>query len=68
MINAAELEQKIADSGLKIDFIADSLGISRQALWEKRKNKQPFNAREIVVLCKLLNITEPEEKVYIFLD
>ena len=60
------LGKKIDDSGLKIKYIADCLGISRSLFWQKARGKKPFNQYEINILCKLLNIRTVLEKESIF--
>lgn len=66
MTNTKLLNEKIAESGLKLSFIADQMGISRSALWKKINNKSPFNQYEIEKLCKILKITKLSEKNDIF--
>ena len=66
MTNTNLLNQKIENSGLKISFIADYVGISRQLLWKKIHNKSSFNQYEIEKLCKILKITSLKEKEAIF--
>lgn len=66
MTNTALLKKKIENSGLKIGFIADSVGISRQQFWKKVNNIVPFNQYEIENLCKVLRITSLREKEEIF--
>lgn len=66
MVNTKLLDEKISSSGLKISFIVDKLGISRQAFDKKKKNINSFRCAEIYVLCDLLNITEESEKKAIF--
>lgn len=51
------LNQYIRDSGLRIGFICEILGISRQAFDMKRKGNISFTAPEVYVLCDLLNIS-----------
>lgn len=65
MVNTQLLEQKIADSGLKIGHIAKTLGLTRQGFDKKRKGKTSFRLAEVYVLCDLLHISG-EEKVKIF--
>lgn len=55
-VDVDELETRIVDSGLKIDYIVEQLGISRQAFYKKRMGEIPFKAAEVFVLCSLLNI------------
>lgn len=61
MTNTQLLDDKIKNSGLKIGFIIDKLGISRTAFDKKKKNEIAFRASEIYVLCDLLNISEDEK-------
>lgn len=60
------LDDYIKKSGLRIGFIVEMLGISRQAFDKKRKGEVPFRAPEVYVLCDLLKIP-PEIKPNIFL-
>lgn len=62
MTNTQLLDDKIKNSGLKISFIVDKLGISRTAFDKKRKNEIAFRAAEIYVLCDLLNINDDEKQ------
>lgn len=66
MTDTALLKQRIADSGLKIGFIAEFVGISRQLLWKKINNQSPFNQYEIEKMCNVLKITKLSEKEAIF--
>lgn len=66
MTNTGLLKQKITESGLKISFIADFVGISRQLLWKKINNQTPFNQYEIEKMCTVLKITKLSEKEAIF--
>lgn len=66
MINSALLDEKIEQSGLKVTYIVDTLGISRQAFYKKKNGKTPFRKSEIYVICDLLKITETPEKLKIF--
>ena len=63
MINSALLDEKIEQSGLKVTFIVETLGISRQAFYKKKNGKTPFRKSEIYVICDLLKITETPEKL-----
>lgn len=66
MTNTTLLKEKIDNSGLKIGFIADFVGISRQLLWKKVNNLTPFNQYEIDKMCEVLRITSLKEKEAIF--
>ena len=52
------LDEYIKKSGLRVDFIVKTLGISRQAFDKKRKGITSFRAPEVYVLCDLLKIPE----------
>lgn len=58
MTNTALLEKLIKDSGLKLSFIAEKVGITRQALHRKIKGLVQFTGPEIKVLCELLNLQD----------
>ena len=58
MTNTPLLERLIKGSGLKLAFIAEKLGISRQALHRKIKGLVQFTGPEIKTMCKLLNLND----------
>lgn len=66
MTNTELLREAITRSGLKLQFIADTLGISRFALNNKIENKSQFKSGEIKTLCNLLCIESLSEKELIF--
>lgn len=66
MTNVKLLKKKIDESGLKINFIADCIGISRQLLWKKINNIKPFDQYEMSKLCRILKIDSKDEKELIF--
>ena len=61
VINVELLEEYINKSGLKIAFIAEKLGISRQAFDKKRNGDTACRVSEVYVICDLLNIPEDEK-------
>lgn len=65
-VNTELLQKKIKDSGLKMGFIAEKLGRSRQALRGKIKGETEFLPSEVRVLFELLRLTD-EERRLIFL-
>lgn len=65
MVNKQRLVDAIKARGLRLDFIAEKLGISRQTLSDKINNKKQFKLGEIQTLVKVLNLT-PEEVDDIF--
>lgn len=66
MTDTKLLNERISQSGLKIGYIANAVGISRQQLWKKVNNLRPFNQIEIEALCNILNITALRDKEAIF--
>ena len=66
MTNTEMLREKISKTGLKMEHIAETCGISRQSLTNKITNRSLFTAKEIEILCKLLNIGSLVEKERIF--
>lgn len=66
MTNTELLKRIINESGLKISFIADKVGIPRQTLWKKINNKSSFNQNEIAAMCDVLKITKLKDKEAIF--
>lgn len=61
MVNTDDLNKKIKESGLRIDFIIEKLGLSRTGFDKKRKGKTPFRVSEVYVLKDLLRLTDEEE-------
>ena len=66
MTNSALLREKISQSGLRMGYIADCMGISRASLYNKISNKREFKASEIMTLAKLLSLNRSQEKEIFF--
>lgn len=66
MTNTKLLKEYIEKSGLKLTYIAESLGISRSALWKKINNASSFDQYQIEKTCALLGIHTLKEKEAIF--
>lgn len=62
-VNTKLLQQKIKDSGLKMGFIAEKLGRSRQALSDKIQGKTEFLPSEIRILCELLHLSDNDRRL-----
>lgn len=62
-VNTKLLQQKIKDSGLKMGFIAEKLGRSRQALSDKIQGKTEFLLSEIRILCELLHLSDDDRRL-----
>lgn len=66
MVDTQLLDEKIEASGLKIGYVVEKLGISRNGFNRKRKGNIPFRGAEVYVLCDLLGIRDDAEKQRIF--
>lgn len=66
MTDTALLREQITQSGLKMFYIAQKLGLSRQQFTKKVDNKAPFSQLEIAGLCKILGISDLKVKDAIF--
>lgn len=62
-VNTKLLQQKIKDSGLKMGFIAEKLGRSRQALSDKIQGKTEFLPSEIRILRELLHLSDDDRRL-----
>jgi hypothetical protein len=66
LTNTEKLEQKIKDSGYRIEYVAEKCGLSAQGLLKKRNNETEFKASEILVLKTLLNLSDEETNEIFF--
>lgn len=65
MTNSELLKKEIEESGLKLTFIAEKLKLSRAGLYKKINNMTEFTATEIVLLSKLLHLSdEKRDKIF----
>lgn len=67
MTDTAALKDAIRNSGMSLTYIADTLGITRCALYKKIDNITEFKASEIVTLKRILNLSD-KERDDIFFD
>lgn len=68
MLNTQLLDKRIEQSGFKVGFLVEQLGLSRNGFDKKRKGAIPFRAAEIYVLCDLLRLTDTEKTDIFFAD
>ena len=66
MTDTALLRERIKNSGLKLNFIAERMGLSRFGLAKKINNDTQFYAGEIDKMCEILGITSVDECMAIF--
>lgn len=64
-VDSERLEAAIKKSGLRMSYIVEQLGITRQGFDYKRKGKTSFRQSEVYVLCDLLKLSD-QEKTEIF--
>ena len=55
----------VKSKGIKLRYIADTIGIHEATLWRKLRNQQEFKLSEIVKISRALNLTD-EERDYLF--
>jgi len=66
MTNTKLLREKIDQSGYKLRFIAQKIGITYQGLLKKMTNETEFKASEIQALYVLLNLSKEEREDIFF--
>ena len=67
MTNTKLLNDAIVNKGLKKEWIAKQLGITRVALFEKINNRSEFKASEVAKLSKILSLPDYDREL-IFLS
>lgn len=65
-MNTDELKKRIRASGLKIRYLAEQLGISHEAMYNKVKGKSEFKASEMAALAKLLKLSDKDIPLIFF--
>ena len=66
MVNTTELNKLINESGLKREYIAQRVGITRQSLYSKIQGDNDFTVREVIILCEVLGIRRLSDRNRIF--
>ena len=64
--NTELLEKRIAQAGLKKQYIAERIGLSRQHLNNCIHNRAEFRATQMAILCDLLSIDIQEKEAIFF--
>lgn len=65
-IDTERLDRAIKKSGLKQSFISEKMGISKQALSDKKNGKTAFRQSEVYVMCDLLQLSDEESNQIFF--
>lgn len=66
MVNTELLNKLIDSSGLKREYIAQRIGISRQALYSKILGETQFTIKEVAILSEVLGIKRLTDRDRIF--
>ena len=66
MTDCVRLNKIIKDSDYPIGVIASKSGMTTQSLHKKRKGSREFTIREMLALCRVLNIDyETREEIFL---
>ena len=65
-VDTERLEAAIERSGLRVNYIIEQLGITRQGFHYKRIGKTTFRQSEVYVLCDLLKLSDQEKNEIFF--
>lgn len=68
MTNVTLLRQKIDDSGLKMAYIAEQLGVTPQGLYKKLKDGSDWLFSQVMIIKKLLQLSDDEVNAIFFND
>ena len=66
MTNLELLQQYIRNSGLKMSYISEKMGISRYTLHLKLTNESEFKTSEMNTLCNILGISDSDKLAIFF--
>lgn len=66
MTDTVALRNRIKKSGLKLSYIAKTLGITAYTLQKKLDNDAEFKVSEVEALSTLLHLTLAEKDAYFF--
>ena len=66
MTDEAAIRDSIKESGLKLSYIAEKLGMTPKTLALKISGEYEFKQSEIRGLCELLNLTPEQRDAYFF--
>ena len=62
MTNTTLLRLKIESMGIKLTFVAERLGITKQALDRKLKDGSDFKAYQMIILKDMLRLSNKEAR------
>lgn len=62
MTNTEKLRELIDKSGLKFEYVAEQIGLTRFGLYKKLETGSEFKPSQIATLCELLKIEDDLRK------
>lgn len=62
MTDTKRLRELIDNSGFKLEYVAEQVGLTRCGLYKKLTDGSEFKPSQITKFCELLNIAEDERK------
>lgn len=68
MFDEKLFREKVEMSGVTITFIAEKVGISREALHRKLRKETEFKVSEVVKITNILKLTETERNNIFFAE
>jgi hypothetical protein len=68
LVNEKLLREKMAESGYKMQFIAEKCGLTYQGLLNKINNVRAFKTTEAGILKDLLKLSDDEFNAIFFAD
>lgn len=66
MTNSELLREKITGMGIKYTFVAEVLGMTKQALDRKLKDGSDFKAYQMIILKDMLRLSDKEARDIFF--
>lgn len=68
MTNTRMLNDKIHQSGLKKQYIAEKIGVSRSTFYSQLKGEAEFKGSQIIALANLIGLTSAERNAIFFAE
>jgi len=66
MTNTVELKKAIRESGIKLNYLAKKMGITRTSLSMKINNTSAFKAGEMYLLSEIIGLSDTQAKPIFF--
>lgn len=66
MTDSKKIKEYIAKCGFNVKSLAEKIGISHEALYQKIANERPFKASEIMSISDAMDLTSDERDAIFF--